>query len=247
VWAIHNPEPAAGDCFGWSIAAVGDKVIIGSPYHDEEGIVNAGAAYLFDPSSPGSPICKYLEPQANRGINRYFGYALAGSGDNIVVGTGTAGSGAAYLFGPPSPPCPCKRFSTSDFGEPMGKKKQLGSTLPVKFRLFFDDDDDPVTPPDEVTGQEELNDILTANGCQPDSPHIAIYEVTDTEDVELPEDPNNVGEGGDLGDSFRYSDGNWIFNLGLPSEIYWSGREYKVTVRIGECELTPGNNLFEIK
>jgi hypothetical protein len=143
-------------------------------------------------------------------------------------------------------PGPC-RFTTSDFGEPMGKKKQLGSTLPVKFVLYYDHDGNPGTAPIEVAGQQQLNAILETMGLQPDSPRIRIYDMTGQLNIDLPEDQGNVGEGGDLGDAFRYSDGNWIFNLGLPNDIFYSGRQYKVTVGLGEWELTPGNNLFEIK
>ena len=128
-------------------------------------------------------------------------------------------------------------FTVTDFGPPLGKKKKLGSTLPVKFQLFVDDV--------EMQSPEDIQNALGAS--EPVCPKIVIYDVSETVNVDLPEDEGNVGEGGDLGDCFRYSDCQWIFNLGLPNNSFFSGREYAITVDVGDIELTPGNNLFEIK
>ena len=87
-------------------------------------------------------------------------------------------------------------------------------------------------------------------GCDPACPEILVTDVTDPANewgVDLPEDLTNVGGGGDLGFCFRFSDGNWIFNLELPKNTFYSGRTYLVEVDIGECILMPGNELFQIK
>ncbi len=45
---IANPAPAATDYFGYSVAGLGaDKLIVGGPY-DDNGVYNAGSAYLFN-------------------------------------------------------------------------------------------------------------------------------------------------------------------------------------------------------
>ena len=137
---------------------------------------------------------------------------------------------AFHLFTPPNP------FTATDFEPPMGHKKKLGSTLPVKFQLFVGDD--------EMQSPEEIGQALGLN--QPIYPKILITEV-DAGSVELPEDAGNVGDGGDLGDSFRYSDGRWIFNLGLPEHPFFSETAYLITIEVGPFVMTPGNNLFEIK
>jgi hypothetical protein len=241
--SFPNPTGSTAALYGRSVALVGSNVVVGAPFEDA-GAGASGAVYVFHQS--GNRLDRFFHPSGQAGAQ--FGSSVAALGSDILVGAPHAGpGGTVFLFAGPGPSCPCEHFTTSDFGPPMGKKKQLGSTLPVKFQLFFDDDNDPDTPPIEVAGQEQLNQILTQNGCQPDSPRIRIYDVTEKLDVDLPEDEGNVGEGGDLGDAFRYSDGNWIFNLKLPNDLFFSGREYKVTVGLGECELTPGNNLFEIK
>ena len=124
----------------------------------------------------------------------------------------------------------------------MGKKKKVGSTLPVKFQLFIEDV--------EITSQEQLNDVLASIGCNASCPEIVIFDVTDAIndlEIDLPEDLNNVGEGGDLGTCFRFSDGRWIYNLKLDSEAFPSERSYLVDVRIGGSLLSPGNALFQTK
>jgi hypothetical protein len=45
---INNPEPAAFDRFGWSVAGVGTNLLVGTPLDDPGGVVDAGSAYLFD-------------------------------------------------------------------------------------------------------------------------------------------------------------------------------------------------------
>ena len=65
--------------------------------------------------------------------------------------------------------------------------------------------------------------------------------------LELPEYLNTVGEGGGLGDCFRFSGGNWVFNLQLLDDVFFSGRTYLVEVELGGCLLSIGNDVFQIK
>src|SRR5207245_1737589 len=57
---IHEPTPAVGDEFGYSVAGVGSYVLIGSPSSAVGATVNAGAAYLFDPN--GNLLKTITEP-----------------------------------------------------------------------------------------------------------------------------------------------------------------------------------------
>lgn len=98
--AITNPTPAAGDCFGWSVAVVGnDRVLIGA-YGDNTGAVRAGAAYLL--SANGALLTTFTNPTP--AASDYFGWSLTAVGsDRILIGawgddTGATDSGAAYLF-----------------------------------------------------------------------------------------------------------------------------------------------------
>ncbi|MEE8451772.1 MAG: Ig-like domain-containing protein [Thermoguttaceae bacterium] len=94
-----GPAPAENDQFGYSVAAVGDKVLVGARY-DDTGARDAGAAYLFD-ARTGELLQTFLNPTPQSGDA--FGRAVAGVGDNVLVGaryddTSAEDSGAAYLF-----------------------------------------------------------------------------------------------------------------------------------------------------
>lgn len=139
-------------------------------------------------------------------------------------------------------PCSCGGFSTTPFGEPMGKSKKLGSTLPIKFRLFFDGA--------EVQSQGQLDTLLQSNGCAPSCPELLLFDVTDEANViglQLPDDLGNAGGGGDLGACFRFSEGNWVFNLKLDEDVFSAGHSYLVEVQLSDCTLSPGNAVFQLK
>jgi WD40 repeat protein len=89
-----------GDDFGWSVAALGDKVIVGAITDNTDGTI-AGAAYLFD-STSGQLLQTFKTP--NPSTRDYFGVAVAGiGGDKVLVAaqdddTVAKDGGAAYLF-----------------------------------------------------------------------------------------------------------------------------------------------------
>ena len=96
---FQNPNPTAYDRFGWSVAGVGDNVLIGVPYDVEDGFY-AGAAYLLD-GATGALLQTFQNP--NPPADDYFGWSVAGVGDNILVGapgddTGGFYAGAVHLF-----------------------------------------------------------------------------------------------------------------------------------------------------
>jgi hypothetical protein len=94
-----NPSPAASDYFGYSVAAVGQNVLIGA-FGDDTGATNAGAAYLFD-GTTGALLRTFLNP--NPAASDYFGRSVAGFGQNILIGapnddTSATDAGTVYLF-----------------------------------------------------------------------------------------------------------------------------------------------------
>jgi len=94
-----KPNPATGDLFGWSVAAVGNDVLVGAPF-DSTGATRAGAAYLFD-GATGSLLNAFGKP--NPASNDLFGWSVASMGDNVLVGAPGDNlrapvAGAAYLF-----------------------------------------------------------------------------------------------------------------------------------------------------
>jgi Calx-beta domain/RTX calcium-binding nonapeptide repeat (4 copies)/FG-GAP repeat len=91
-----NPTPANFDEFGFSVSAVGNNVLIGTPNDNDL----AGAAYLFD-GTTGALLRTFLNPTPTD--RDQFGYTVAAVGNNVLIGapyndTGAVNAGAAYLF-----------------------------------------------------------------------------------------------------------------------------------------------------
>jgi hypothetical protein len=100
---IPNPEPAAGDEFGYSVATVGAAIAAGSPGDD------AGAIHVFEQDGTRRLTLQSPRPGAGGG----FGHAVAsferpGAGPRLLVGApfeevdGAGSAGAAYVFDPAS-------------------------------------------------------------------------------------------------------------------------------------------------
>ena len=98
---FRNPTPAAGDYFGWGVAAEDDKIVISARFDDAYG-TNAGAVHLFSASS--GKLERTFHHSGQR-PNDEFGVSIALVGGNVLVGahrddSGATDSGAAYLFDP---------------------------------------------------------------------------------------------------------------------------------------------------
>jgi hypothetical protein len=96
---FQKTDPAAGDWFGISVAAVGSNVLIGA-LGDDTGATDAGAAFLFD-GTTGAPIRTFQKPSVHAAD--WFGGAVAALGSNILVGApldhvGEIDAGGAYLL-----------------------------------------------------------------------------------------------------------------------------------------------------
>ena len=98
---LNNPDPTAGDFFGYSVAVDGATAVIGAYWDDPGGIIDAGTAYVFD-TAGGAPIATLDNPDPT--TNDYFGYSVAVSGAAAVVGAyrddpgGISNAGTAYVF-----------------------------------------------------------------------------------------------------------------------------------------------------
>jgi hypothetical protein len=97
------PDGAVGDQFGRSVALSGGTALVGAPWHDTAGKVDAGAAYMFTRSA-GSwrQQTKPIAPDGAAGDQ--FGRSVALSGAMALGGApyhdtaGQADAGAAYSF-----------------------------------------------------------------------------------------------------------------------------------------------------
>jgi outer membrane protein assembly factor BamB len=98
LWSYRRPASASGEKFGAAVAAVKDKVLVGA-YLNSTLAAEAGTAYLFD-ISMGAPIV--ISNPAPADFDS-FGEAVAGFGDDFLVGAafdniGAENDGAVYLF-----------------------------------------------------------------------------------------------------------------------------------------------------
>ena len=95
---ITASDGAASDYFGVSVAIGSGRIVVGSPYDDDNGS-NSGSAYIFD--LDGNQLAKITA--SDGAANDQFGASVAVGSGRIVVGAyrdddnGTD-SGSAYIF-----------------------------------------------------------------------------------------------------------------------------------------------------
>nr|WP_226894617.1 hypothetical protein [Luteolibacter marinus] len=99
---LENPSPLRQSHFGSSVAVSGSRVIVGVP-EDNTGENDAGIVYVYDLNSPtpAVPVLTLNNPMPDE--NDLFGWAVALSGDSLIVGApggdfGTTDAGCAYLY-----------------------------------------------------------------------------------------------------------------------------------------------------
>ncbi len=101
-WDYPNSTIASGDRYGHSVAVLGSNIVIGAPYDDPGGVVDAGSVYVRRNAPPFDTMLTIPNPNPQSGDG--FGYSVAVLGSNILVGApfdnpgGIADAGAAYLF-----------------------------------------------------------------------------------------------------------------------------------------------------
>lgn len=100
---LVSSDVVTGDSFGRSVALGSDQCIVGANNSDPSGFSNAGAAYVFQYTTPAwSQEAKLVAPAPSDGA--LFGFDVAISGSTAVVGAyfadpeGFSDAGAAYVF-----------------------------------------------------------------------------------------------------------------------------------------------------
>ncbi len=144
---IENPEPATADRFGFSVALSGTILVVGTPYDDAAGVVNAGSAYVYDLAggTPAIPVALLHNPNPTAGDE--FGRDVAVAGDRVAVSaylddTEATDSGKVYVYdlGGPDPTNPNVSIAnpSPNSGDRFGWSIALdGNHLVVG--AFFDD------------------------------------------------------------------------------------------------------------
>jgi FG-GAP repeat len=87
---FQKKTPAAGDWFGVSLAAAGNRVLVGAMQDDTKG-KDAGAVYLFDGAT--GDLLQSIPTDVNAGPGDWFGVSVAAVGANFVVGAPLNDSG----------------------------------------------------------------------------------------------------------------------------------------------------------
>ena len=102
-----TPSDGAGsDYFGESVAVEGDTVVVGAPSHDENGVAQSGAAYVFtEPGTGWVSTSTAAKLTASDGaVADQFGYSVAVDGNTLVAGAygDDSNRGSAYVFTKPA-------------------------------------------------------------------------------------------------------------------------------------------------
>lgn len=102
IHTLNNPAPATVDWFGYNVAIMGARVVVGAPL-DNAGATDAGSAYIYDLSSgtPTVPTSTLNSPGPS--TDDRFGIGTAISGTRTVIGvprdkTGAGNAGRVYVF-----------------------------------------------------------------------------------------------------------------------------------------------------
>lgn len=99
LYVISNPQPAASDRFGNSVAIGCGRIVVGVPGDDDNGS-SSGSAYIFDYN--GTQLAK-IKP-SDGAIGDEFGTSVAIGSNYIIVGSpfddydSGSNMGSAYLF-----------------------------------------------------------------------------------------------------------------------------------------------------
>lgn len=97
-------DAASIDLFGGAVDLDGDTAIIGAKFADNNGLVNAGAVYVFERDGAGNWTEQAKLTASDPATSDIFGTSLALKGTTILIGASGAdinglwGAGAAYLF-----------------------------------------------------------------------------------------------------------------------------------------------------
>src|SRR5262249_30057493 len=125
---LADPDPVAGDQFGFTVAAADNDLLVGAPLL---GTTDTGAVFVFDQSNGFSRRVTFRKPTPTAGD--FFGAAIAVDGVTVAVGapfdnTAAQNGGAVCLFRPA--PAELLRMQPLVSGMPVAREL-FGSALAI--------------------------------------------------------------------------------------------------------------------
>ncbi len=82
---LNNPEPAAGDQFGYSVAVSGAIIAVGANT-DDANAIDSGSVYVYDLTKPAPSVPAWTLRHPQPMANDQFGAAVAVDGKRVAVG-----------------------------------------------------------------------------------------------------------------------------------------------------------------
>ena len=94
-YTIKASDQASGAGFGYSVAAFGETIVVGSPMKN----ANAGGAYIYTYGASGNYVEEAIIEPGSDGVE-FLGEAVAISNDTVVLGASEkdGGKGAVYIY-----------------------------------------------------------------------------------------------------------------------------------------------------
>ena len=95
---LSASDAQPGDAFGTAVSAWDDRILVGAPGDDVDGLANAGSAYDFRRFGSGAWQAGAKIAASAAGAGAGFGEALALAGERAMVGAPSATTAAGYHF-----------------------------------------------------------------------------------------------------------------------------------------------------
>jgi hypothetical protein len=101
-WTLNHPSPTSYASFGISVGIADERVVVGA-YQDNTGATFSGRTYVYDLTSAVPSVPRWTLNNPSPAANDKFGYAVAISGQWVLVGapnddTDAIASGRAYVY-----------------------------------------------------------------------------------------------------------------------------------------------------
>lgn len=123
---LNDPDAAAGDMFGRSVAASASAIVVGAPGTNS----GQGTAYIYVPSGgvwPATPTV--ISPNPDPALSDVYGWSVGISGARVVVGS--SGLVAIAHVGPGGFPTNLNRILFDPAGAAVGESDMFGQAVAI--------------------------------------------------------------------------------------------------------------------